>query len=442
MRNMRLSLIGSVVFVAILTSALLGQSATYAPLGAWVDPNIEAVTRWETERQVYIQRIQQAVNSDARPLLPGLRPRSLEMLQDAILRKHPRMLRGSYKAARQMIIRRYANNMPQLRGIMAEAIFIDRNPDWKYVSKPNAPQHDVYRRVPGRQTPFNGQIKFHISGQPSIYAKDMRIDSRAHRFFVPDDHVDSLKNYLRAKAEQLTTAGDAKAAKTYWRDYGRVRPLGASSHEVDTLTKQAAKIATREQYSVYLSFGASMVLAFGPTVWDWGNGNVASNQALYRATQTLSLLGAGIGTDALLMTVKQGAMRGTLRGNAIVGTAIAITQVTWLLYEHGWSKAFTDAQFFEAIGGSIGGIAFGIVASGAAIAWIPGPGWVVGGGAILAGAAAGTVGYIGGRGATQMVLEIVAPDKLRDRQRQRLMDVRKTIDDHIAESRQWPLARS
>lgn len=107
---------------------------------------------------------------------------------------------------------------------MAEAIFIDRNPEWLYVKKPNAPQHDVYRTILGQSRVY-GQIKYHDDLDPSQYARDMIDDNRSKRFFIPDDHVEPTKAYLESKKRM--------------KDYARVRPIGATSAEIRTATTQA-----------------------------------------------------------------------------------------------------------------------------------------------------------------------------------------------------------
>jgi hypothetical protein len=90
---------------------------------------------------------------------------------------------------------------------MAEAYFADRNPDENYVRRANAPQHDFTRLLANGQR-RNTQVKFHTSGTPSQYVADMRADWRAHKFAVPDDHVDALKTYLTNKYTRLRADGN------------------------------------------------------------------------------------------------------------------------------------------------------------------------------------------------------------------------------------------
>ncbi len=417
-----------VLVILIITTVGRAQTTVYQPFGSWLDPEKAAFSRWEATRQSQTAAQARAVASSARPQLAGLRPLEVELLEDAMLRKRPSAVTTTSRA-RQHIIRMSKNPIGRnyLNGAMNEALFVERNPEWGYVKNPNAPQHDVYRWLPGRAAPEMGQVKFHADGNPSKYVADMRRDFRAHRIFIPDDHVEAAKAYLRADAERLTAAGDKINAKAMWRDYARVRGTGATSEEVLAARRTAEKFEIRQRYATYMSFGASLALAVGPTIWDWANGNLPANQAVYRTTRALSLLGVGVGTNLALVTIKDGALRGTLRGNLIVGTAIAITETAWLLHEHGWSHALTNPEFYESVAGSITGLAFGLAASGATVVWMPGPGWVVGGAAIVTGAVAGTVGYLGGRSATHMLFEILAPEMLQQRQRDRIDEVNEML---------------
>src|SRR3989338_11918 len=141
-----------------------------------------------------------AANVNSRPDFPGLRPVALELLEDALKRKMPKKVGSSRQIAHAKITEYAITSNPgkrgHMRGIMAEALFIEKNPRWGYVSNPTASQHDVYARIPGRKPPYNGQIKTHVSGNPAIYANDMWKDRLSNHFLVPDDHVGSLKEYL------------------------------------------------------------------------------------------------------------------------------------------------------------------------------------------------------------------------------------------------------
>jgi hypothetical protein len=175
----------------------------------------------------------------------------------------------------------------------------------------------------------------------------MLSDHRADRFFIPDDHVESTRAYLKSEVLRLEAAGDKLGAARRWRDNGRVRPISATSAEIRTATSEAARSVARERYATYTSLGATLAMSLGPTIYDWGRGDLSANIAAYRVVRSLSLMGIGVGTDMVLRQIGGGTLRGTVRGNVIIGTAIAITETAWLLHEHGWGRAFYQPEFYE-----------------------------------------------------------------------------------------------
>jgi len=425
---------GAIILALCLVSTASGQTTRYRPFGSWIDPRVDAYARWDGELQ---DRIAGAnpVRAEARPQLAGLGPRSVELLEDALSRKQKGAFRNDPRLARRAIsdlYQRPIRGRNVLHGSMAEAIFLDRNRDWGYVSKPNAPQHDVYRWVNGRRTPFNGQVKFHVSGEPSVYAKDMEGDYRAHRFFIPNDHVEPTKAYLKSEALRAEAAGDKLGAARGWRDHGRVSPIGATSAEIRSATSEAARTVARDRYATYTSLGASLVLSLGPSVYDWARGDLSANIATYRVVRSFSLMGIGVGTDIALRQIGRGALRGTLRGNVIIGTAIAITETAWLLHEQGWGRAFYQPEFYEQAVGSASALALGLAAgayaTGLAVEtgpWAP----VIGLGVSVV---TGTVGYLGGRAVVRAMIEILSPEMLRQEERNRLTSVKSSLDRQIA----------
>ena len=46
-------------------------------------------------------------------------------------------------------------------------------------------------------------------------------------------------------------------------------------------------------------------------------------------------------TDLFLQTIRDGFLRGTIRGNAIAAAVLVITDTAWLVYEHGGRHAFS-----------------------------------------------------------------------------------------------------
>src|SRR4051812_31788413 len=84
-----------------LCSVSQGQNVVYQPLGSWVDPRQEAYANWKLVRQT---RSAQArpVAEEARPQLAGLRPKPLELFEDALLRKFSQKVRTADMAGRHI----------------------------------------------------------------------------------------------------------------------------------------------------------------------------------------------------------------------------------------------------------------------------------------------------------------------------------------------------
>jgi hypothetical protein len=314
---------------------------------------------------------------------------------------------------------------------MAEAMFMDRNTEWNYVDKPNATQHDVTRWVDGRSTPFNGQIKYHDNGNAATYARDMIDDYRAHRFFIPDDHVESTKAYIRERAELAQARGDSAEARRLWRDYARVRPIGATSSEIRSATTESARYVAREKYAVYTSFGAASALALAPWLVEMSNGDLTANRLTYEAARTASLLGVMYGTERGLAGIRNGALRGTTKGTAFIGGALVLTELGWLVHEQGWRKAFYRPEFYQQASAGVGatGLAMAAGLHATKLAPVTGP-WtpVVVTGASLAG---GAVGYVVGDQLAEGIIEIVKPEWLRANERRMIEAATTVIDDSI-----------
>jgi hypothetical protein len=424
-----------IVLLGQLTEATAGAPA-YVSLDQW---NVNRARIVATRQLVLSEPSVRSLRADARPqLVEGLRTRHVEILQDALLRKHPRLLRNSAQKARELIPRRYSHNRSQLYGIMAEAMFIDRNPEWGYVQKPNASQHDVYRWMPGRQTPSMGQIKFHISGRPAQYAWDMRNDHRSERFLIPDDHVAPTKAYLSRQAVRLQATGNTLAAQAAWRNWNRIDGLGATSGEIVSSTSSAQRAVLREKAASYQSLGAAIALSVGPTIWDWSQGRISSDSALSRSARPLSLLGVGVGSELLLQRLAGAGLRGGMRSHAIVGAVLFIADLGWTLNEHGWRTAFYRAEFYEDAAGSVSSLALGLsVGAYAAAAASPGGPVVAGGAGIIAGTTAGAAGYFGGRSAARMILAWQWPELVQQQEREQIQAVRTRIENAINAATRW-----
>ena len=435
--------------IAVVCSDLVhAQTAVYSPLATWQMPS----SSWEASR-VGLQNASQPQSS--RPVLPGMRPRSVELLEDALVRKHPKLLRNDAGMARQVILTRFLgrgseqsriNGRNVLNGAMAEALFLENNRDWKYVSKPNASQHDVYRLGDGRRPPLNGQVKYHSSGRPDLYARDMVGDHRAHRFFVPDDHVRPVRDYWLRKYEAALSRGDVAGARLAARNAGRVQPLGARSGEVASSTRQAAEVVAAERNATYISLAAGTAISLGQISWDYVQGTISRDQAAYRATKAMSLIGSGLAADQLLLRVQGGALRGTVQGNLIVGGVALVAETSWNLYEHGGLAALRHPEFYEQLGGSvsamsIGGAAafyFGAAATAAASELGPFAPVVGGVTGVVVGTLVGTVAYIGGRSATGWLVQSIWPALYQEYERQQISAAREGIQRTIDLTRQLP----
>lgn len=397
------------VVYATTTALANGQAQAYQPLTDWVSPEIQWSQRLPSDSDDSIAIRQRPT----RPQLAGVRHSDVELLEDALIRKRPQQLRGRSDLARQAIV-----DTPEthLRGYMAEAKFLERHPDWHYVRSPTASQHDVYRWVDGQRPPYAGQIKYHDSGNPSLYVRDMVDDHRSPRFFVPDDHVESTKTHLRDAATRATAQGNSEEAQRLWRDYARLRPLGATSTEIRSATSEVRRYAARERYATYTSLGAASAIALAPVLADLVSGQISVDQARYYAARSLSLPVAGLLADRSLTQIGQGALRGTARGNVIVGSAVSVTELAWLLREYGGTDALYEPAFYEETAGLAGSLGLaltsGYYASGPAAAtglWAP----VVIGGTVLV---TGTLGYYGGKELARSMFELFAPELLRTRE--------------------------
>lgn len=433
--------------MVLLTVFLIGMSGgasaqtnanAYVPLGVWSDSQLGAFEQWEAFRA----SISEAPRAEGerpgeRPVILGVSGRNLELLQDAVARKKYRVIANKYPGTQKgdlVAARRYLagkTNISTLRGDMAEAMFLDKHQEYGYINKPNASQYDVYRPNPtGGRGIHTGQIKYHFDGEPSTYARDMVKDHRAKDFFVPDDHVDSLKAYLLKEAERLRAAGDADSAAAKFRDANRVKPIGATAGQIDSATRQAIAEAKLIRVTPYVSLGVASVLALAPTAVAWHDGDISSDNALYFAGKSGSLIGAGVLADQSLQLFKGGLLRGTLRGNALVAVVVLAADTSWSIYEYGGINAAVGNPDFvmhftggvSATGcGLVGCYAGGVVGGswGGAIGAFAGPegipvgafvGATVGG--IVVGGGCGLAGYFGGHEATRWVLKEFAPSYL------------------------------
>ena len=422
----------------VLACSCFGEvaSSLYRPLGAESETSF---TLWNSIRE----SARAPIADGNRPVLPGINGRYLELLQDALARKNPHFTQGSsIPVARRILAETTQSSFPKLRGSMAEALFLDSHPDWRYVSRSNAPQHDVFVPRSNGMPPWNGQIKFHIDGDPASYARDMLKDHRAHNFFVPDDHVESLRTYLSAEADRLNSAGRTEEASVRYRDLNRVLGIGATSRQIDSATRQAFAESRVIRVAPYIFLGVASTLMVAPTVWDWSQGEIDSEVAATRLTRVGSPILAGVGADLALKQWRGGLLRGTIKGNVIMGCVVMMAETGWQVYEHGGLEpAVHNADFIINFGGNISATAFGLAGGyaaaevGAAAGSGFGPaGSLVGAGAfgLIGGAGGAAVGFWGGSRTTRLVMEKWFPEMLFQQEREQISYVRQGLADSIS----------
>jgi len=368
-----------------------------------------------------------------RPQLSGLWSRDVELLEDSLLRKHGRLLQGSHSKAKKLIVKSYPKNMQstaRLRGFFAEAVYLDRHPNEHYVSKSNAPYNDVYVMKNG--VPNGAQIKTKITFSGPAYEADMRKDYKAKRFIIPDDHVQPFKVHLTEQEKIYRGMGDIKNADRTQRMIAKVLPLGATTKQLQSRLDSVYRTLARAENAHYVSLGASAGLGLAPILWKYTDGETTEGAALYQATRTMSLVGAGLHTDKFLTNFKDGALRGTVKGNVITGATIFAVETAYLIYEHGSTQSFKQAAFWEEIGGSVSSLALGFTVGGTVGVWVttmvPAMPWIGVSSAVVAGSVSSIAGYVGGKSATRALLAEVAPEIALQSERDAVKEARESLN--------------
>lgn len=415
--------------------ALAVQVKEYVPLMQWRDAGQLPVEAWATKTgtgtKVY------GINSAARPHLAGLWPKDVELLVDALLRKHGPLLGNSRSKARALILRRYARSpqsVAQLRGIFAEAVYLEKHPNEGYVSKPNAKHNDVYRM--DNHVPNGAQIKTKGIFSGSGYAAEMNEDYHAKRFIVPDDHVPLLKSYFLEQAQKFESAGDTRLADKSRQQFAKIRPLGETSGELENRLQLVNRRVAAEKSAPYVSLGVATGLGLAPFLWDYANDQNTAERFLNQATRDISLRVAAFGTDKILTNVKGGALRGSVKGNLITGTAMFVVDSGLLVYENGGTRTFKEAIFWEEIGGSSSALTLGFVVGAPVTIFVTelamgmGPAAPVVGATtgFMAASLSGMVGYVGGKTVTRKLLDNIAPEIARKAEQDAVKEVRIGLD--------------
>lgn len=420
------------ILVTLIVATSWAAARTYIPLS-------ESGPAAPLSKSTYIP-----VRADARPLLPGMRPPGVELLEDALRRKQPRTIGTSTTKAHESIIRNWLRSPAKrahIKGMYAEALFLQSNPDWGYVRSPNASQNDVYTWIRGRRTPFTAQIKTHGRPDPGIYARDMVKDHRANLFFVPDDHVAGLKNHWRDQIEASKARGQNEDALQASRQMARVRGLGFSSGELDADFSRSARYVLRERQAAYISIGAAMAMTVGPDLWSWASTGSLHPQALSGWARSGAVMGAGATATYSLKYVANGSWRGMWKGNALVGSALVLTDTFFAVQDSGGAgEAFSNPEFYYRLSGNISGTALAFGVGGPVALWTTGLAVETGPFAPAIGGAAGFIsgglaylaGSIGGESATRSIVQAINPELLIGADKKMVAEVRQELATRIA----------
>ena len=428
--------------IVLLCSVFCGQNleAAYLPTGA---NQVSGFANWEALREA----VATPAAEGRRPVLPGVNGRNLELLQDSIARKwNKKVLSQSLPAARAEVAKISSDRLPVITGYMAEAVFLDKHPEWNYVGKTNATQHDVWAKMPNGERwlpPQTGQVKVHMSGNAATYTADMLKDHRSGSFFVPDDHVDQLKAYLESKSERLRAVANNSGVDARCVDPNRVKGLGATYAKIYGDTQQARSEALMVKNTPYVFLGVASTFLFAPAAWDYYTGKIDENVAAYRLAKGGSSLLAGIAADQALKQWKGGLLRGSTRGNVITALSVLIVDTSWRVHEYGGlGAAWEDSEFRINLGGNVSAATLGFAGmvcgakTGAALGAFMGPKAALAGGSVgglVGGSAAGFAGYVGGSKGTRWAMETFTPEKLFVRERTYVNEVSKGIEKSILE---------
>ncbi len=359
-----------------------------------------------------------------RPVLPGIRPVEVELLEDALRRKMPNKVGDSRKKAHQKILSidlRDPAKSGQLKGLMAEALFLGKNPDWGYVPKPTAPQVDAYLRREGMR-PVSAQIKVHASGSPATYARDMVKDHKADLFLIPDDHVAATREYLQAQIDLYDRAGNAAGAAEARRKYSRIKGLGFAYRDIDDGLARGHRSMRREHYAGYVSLGAAFGLARGIMVV-----NLADQESISDAPRELTRGASVIAAERLATHLMSrnalriastpaaqpaglgiNAVKGTVKGNAIVGATILLVDSSFAIHEGGGIQALHNVNFYSDITASTISFAAAMSAGSVAVEATSNP--VLG---FVVGALIGTGAYIGVKKPAHQLIALLFEKRVR-----------------------------
>lgn len=218
-----------------------------------------------------------------------------------------------------------------------------------------------------------------------------------------------------------------------WHRYSRISEIDRDEFNRSRTAywKERSKdFVLRGQNAGYISLGAAAAMAMGPELWNLLNTDSLTHQTSTNTAHAGFIIAAERITTYTLSKFGNGALQGSMRGNAIVGLTILATDTAWSVYENGGNRAFQNEGFYNNLGGSVGtlvGIPVALVVTG--MTGNP----ILGG---LAGAGVATAGYIGGRATTRKILETVRPEFLYKAEDTAIADAQNNINGSISRIKQ------
>ncbi len=190
-------------------------------------------------------------------------PLTVDALQNPALRATQRHFpRVSREQGMTPTVQRQVFGKPsqQALGRYAEDFIVEGGDGWQPVKKPNAPQNDLWRHRNGKLEGM--QVKLHKNYSYTTYLKDMQRDHLAEHFAVADDHVDTLKRDLLAKAKSLRTEGIIDEAVELERQAARVVKIGATHADLEKKFVMASVrgLCTSAAATAAVATGAAIVV--------------------------------------------------------------------------------------------------------------------------------------------------------------------------------------
>jgi len=290
---------------------------------------------------------------------------------------------------------------------------------WRRVSKPNAPQNDLYISENGRL--IGAQVKTHAAGDPASYVRDMRADTKAEVFLVPDDHYDGIAGRLRQQADRARAQGDLATAEWHEEQLSRLRKMGVEYSELEAEADLVVKLAETRlaaRVSSYVVTGALVAISAYRHYEQYYVGHITGRELAFRMGQDAVSLGAGIGGAAVGTWIFKG---GSLGPPGVAAAAVFLVQETFLILDYGSFKAaFQEPAFWITSAGNAGAAVLGAAGAWyggkAGLAIGSGIGGPIGGGiglvagAVIGGGGGAILGHAGGRRLTTIALEMCAPD--------------------------------